>query len=257
MWPVNDSWRADQTENCDFRSCSLGVTSRRRGVATPAYQQDYRDDDQRQGQADPHAVDAPVEEEAGGNAEGQAEEPVADEVGPHGDAGFSEAAESAGADGLDAVEDLEDGGDPEQAGADGEDARVAGVKLDQRSGRDEEYDAGEDHESGAECECEPAGAAGACLVSGADGVTDADGGCGGDAERDHVGDAGVVDGDLVGGEGDGVEPAGGERGGVPGADFEGDLRSGGRADSFMSWRMRTVCTPARVAEERMAACWRS
>jgi hypothetical protein len=43
-------------------------------------EQDAGDDDQRQGQAYPHAVDAPLEDEAEDEAEWQAEDPVADKV---------------------------------------------------------------------------------------------------------------------------------------------------------------------------------
>ena len=51
-----------------------------RGIATPAQEQRSGNDDERGGEADPQAVDAPLEDEAQRNAEGKADEPVGQEL---------------------------------------------------------------------------------------------------------------------------------------------------------------------------------
>src|SRR6266700_2088762 len=127
-------------------------------------------------------------------AEGEAEDPVADQIGDHGEAGFAEAAESAGGDDLNPVKDLEGGGQPEEAGADGKDLGVVGVELDEGAGGYEEDHRGREHEGGAEAHGEPSGAAGACGIAGTDCVADADGGCRRDTKRHHVSEGGVVEG---------------------------------------------------------------
>src|SRR5580698_10929296 len=82
------------------------------GCLTPAEEQAQGDDDEGEGKSYPGSVDAPMQDEAEGETEGQAEDPVADEVGDHGRACFSQSAQSAGADSLNSIEDLECRGDP-------------------------------------------------------------------------------------------------------------------------------------------------
>src|SRR5271170_1897320 len=116
----------------------------------PAVEKAGRDDDEREREADPHAVDAPLEDEAEDQAKRQAENPIADEVGDHGRARLAEAAQGSGADRLDSIEDLEGGGDPEQAGAYRKHARVVGEEFDERLRRDKKDDACEKHEARSE-----------------------------------------------------------------------------------------------------------
>ncbi len=53
-------------------------------------------------------------------ADGQAEQPVTSEIDEHGDVRIAETAESAGGDGLDAIEELKERCPSEQSGADGD-----------------------------------------------------------------------------------------------------------------------------------------
>src|SRR5215469_3245773 len=203
-----------------FKRADFGTVAT---VLVPAQQEHCRNDDERNRESDPEAIDTPFEDEAEEEAKRKAENPVTDQVRPHGSARFSKAAQCAGRDGLDAVEDLECCGDPEQAGADCEHARICCVERNERARDDEEDDAGKEHEAGSQREGEPPGAAGACRVLGADCVANADGRCGAYSERDHISKAGVVECDSVRCERDGSEEPGGEGSKVPGADFKKDL----------------------------------
>ncbi len=65
-------------------------------------------------------------------ADGQTDHSVGHQVDQHGPACFAQAAQCSGADALDAIEDLKDGGDRQQAHADGDGLRVMGVHVDEQ-----------------------------------------------------------------------------------------------------------------------------
>jgi hypothetical protein len=67
-------------------------------------------------------------------ADGQAYDSIGDQIDQHGAACFAQSAQCSGADTLDGVEDLEDGGYGQQAGADGNGLAVMGVHVDEGLG---------------------------------------------------------------------------------------------------------------------------
>src|SRR5208337_4547190 len=89
-------------------------------IPAPARKQSHGDDDQGKREANPHAVNAPAQYETESKAERESQYPITDQVRKHGHARFSQATQGAGTHGLDAVEYLERGCDPKQAGPDGE-----------------------------------------------------------------------------------------------------------------------------------------
>jgi len=74
------------------------------GGTAPEKQEKYADEDEGEAEADPEAEGAEVAAETKPRAEGETDEPVSGEVAEHGRAGVAGATESAGGDGLDAVE---------------------------------------------------------------------------------------------------------------------------------------------------------
>ena len=107
---------------------------------------------------------------------------------------------------------------------------IVGVDTGDILREDEKDDAHAGHEGGAEEDGGVAGVARAGEIAASDGLADADGGGGRDAERDHVGERDSVESDLVTGEWNGAE-ARDERGdGGKDADFGGHLESGREAE---------------------------
>jgi hypothetical protein len=222
-------------------------------IPVPAPEKRGGDHNEGDGEADPEAVNTPVQQKTRADAERQAEEPVGDQVGPHGRTGFSQAAERASGDRLDGVEDLEGGGETEEAGTDSHHGGIAGVERNKRARRHEEDDGGQKHEANAESESEPAGAARPVRISRADGVADGNGRGGRQAERDHIGQGGVIESDLMRGKLDGREPASGKRGQIPGTDLQHNLSGGGSAKPDKLADLEQTDTRP-VAEERVTTC---
>src|SRR6185437_16509011 len=83
-------------------------------LSRPLPEEVERDNDERDGEADPDAEDAAPAVKAEHVAERQAEEPIAGKVDEHGMARFTYAPQRAGGDRLDAIEDLEGSGKHEQ-----------------------------------------------------------------------------------------------------------------------------------------------
>ncbi len=179
----------------------------------------------------PEASGAEFSVEAEKDAEGHADDPVADELGVEGGGGVAGSAEGSGGGDLDAVKELKAGGDEEQGDCGGDDAGVGGEEVGDAGGDGEEEDGGAEHEGGTDGDTAPAGGScvGECGGAGADatdGVADADGGGGGDGEGHHEGGGGALQGDLVAGEGELAE--GGDERGDKGED--GDFDEDGGAD---------------------------
>ena len=168
--------------------------------------------------------------EAEPGAEGEADEPVGAEVADHRRARVAGAAESAGGYGLDAVEELEGGTGSEEHDSGVDENGVVCVDAGNVLREDEKNDAHEGHERGAEQDGGVAGVARAGEIAASDGLADANGGGGRDAEGNHVGESDGVERDLVAGEGNGAKT--GDQGGDGGedGDFGGHLHSGGKAE---------------------------
>ena len=132
-------------------------------------------------------------------ADGEADDPVADDLDVETGVGVAGSAEGSGGGDLQAVEELEDGGDEEKRDGGGDDGGVLGEAA--RDGvRHSEEDSGETgHGPGSEGYGCPSGGGGFGWGFAADGLAYADCcGCG-DGEGDHEGEAGAVEGDLVSG----------------------------------------------------------
>jgi hypothetical protein len=86
------------------------------GHAAPGQEENYADEDEGEAQTGPEAEGSPTEVEAEPVAEGEADDPVSDQVTEHGGAGVACAAECAGGHGLYAVEELEGGSGEEKIG---------------------------------------------------------------------------------------------------------------------------------------------
>jgi hypothetical protein len=87
------------------------AASRQKKERSPRLQQQDRYDRQPNAEAPPQSHDAHVAVEAEVEGDGEADEPVADEVGDERVGGVAGAAEDARADGLQSIGELEDGGD--------------------------------------------------------------------------------------------------------------------------------------------------
>ena len=129
-----------------------------------------------------------------------------------------------------AVEQLEGGAGDEESGGAVDYGFVGSVKASDVAGEGEQDDAHGGHEGGTE---DDGGVACVARVDGrtaAEGLADADGGGGREAERNHVGEGDGVESDLVAGLGDGAET--GDEGSDESeyADFSGELECGGKAE---------------------------
>src|SRR5579859_1030324 len=220
-------------------------------LLAPAKEQGRCDNDESQRQSDPEPVNSPTQCKAKRQPEGEAENPISDEIGDHGRAGLAQAAERASGDGLNSVEDLKRGGYIEQGGAFGKNVGITRVEVDEGPWLEQKHDCREEHEAGAEGHGHPTGAAGSPGVAGPDRVAHANGRGSRHAKRHHVGDGGVVEGDGMRGQGYGVEQAGSEGGSAPGSHFENDLSRGGGAESHELADFQKAGTSP-VAKQRMA-----
>ena len=163
-------------------------------------------------------------------AEGEAHEPVGAEMADHRRARVPRATECAGGDGLDAVKELESGASGEKDHGVVDEDGIVGVDAGDVLREHDEDDAHYGHEGGAEEDGSVSGAAGAGEIAASDGLADANGGGGRDAEGNHVGESDGVERDLVAGEGNGAKTR--DQGGDGGedGDFGGHLHSGGKAE---------------------------
>jgi hypothetical protein len=181
-------------------------------------------DDESGAEAKPEAYGSVVEAEGEEVADGEADDPVADDLDVEAGVGVACAAEGSGGGDLEAVEELEDGGDEEQGDGGGDNGLVGGERAGDGAGEGEENRGEDGHGCGSEEDGGPAcgGGFGGCFAS--DGLAYADGGCGGDGEGDHEGEAGAVEGDLVACE----------RESAHGADEEGDHTEDGDFDEDLA-----------------------
>ena len=126
---------------------------------------------------------------------------------------------------------MEEGGEDEEAGTEGDDFGVGRVEAGDGAG-DGEHEGGGDELAGErQGEADEGGAADLGEVTLADGVADAHGGGDGEAEGDHEGDGGDGEGDLVAGDGDIAEAADDEGGGVEQAAFHQKADRHGAAEA--------------------------
>ncbi len=95
--------------------------------------------------------------EAEEDAERHSDCPVGDELRDEGGVGVAGSAEGSGGGDLDAVEELEAGGDEEQRDGGGDDAGVGREDAGDVSGDREQEDGGAEHEGGAGADAAPAG----------------------------------------------------------------------------------------------------
>ena len=145
----------------------------------------------------PEAYGSAVVAEGDEVADGETDDPVADDL--HDEAGLSVAcaAEGSSSSDLEAVKELEDGGYEEQWESRSDDGWVFGERAGDGAGK-EEIDGGEaGHGSSSEGNGGPS--CRSCVVGSlaAYGLTDADCPSGGDGEGHHEGEACTVESDLV------------------------------------------------------------
>jgi hypothetical protein len=167
-----------------------------------------------------------VEAEGQDAADGQADDPVADDLDDEAGVGVAGSAQSAGGGDLEAVEELEEGGDEEQRDGRGDDGAIGGEGAGDGVG-DEQKDGGEDgHAAGSEQDRGPTGGGCLCGVLATDGLADTDGSGGRDGEGNHEGEAGAVEGDLVAAEWKPAHDADEVGDDAEDGDFDEDLAAG-------------------------------
>ncbi len=186
----------------------------------------------REAEANPEAQSSPVAVEAEPGTERKPEQPVGGEVAEHGSACVSCAAKCSRGDGLDAVEELESGTSGEESDGVADDGFVGGEEAGNVAGKDEQGDAHAEHETGAKNDGGVACEAGGSGFTAADGLANANGGGGGDAERNHVSEGDGVEGDLVRGQGNGTEASNERSDEGEDGDFGGELKGGGKTESY-------------------------
>jgi (E)-4-hydroxy-3-methylbut-2-enyl-diphosphate synthase len=208
--------------------------------SSPHDQEGGAADDEAGRETPPEADDAEAEDEAQGVAERQADGPVAGEVPPHRRSSIAEAAQCAGRDSLDAVEELEDGGHEQEGRADGEDAGIP------RERADEHVRDGEEQHGGRAMNVVPKSSA-------VQPARDAPGGSRAPtawptrtAAADEIpsgtmkANAANVDGDLVRCERHRRELTGQRGGGREDADLDSDLRRGREAEAHQAAQARPL-----------------
>ena len=163
-------------------------------------------------------------------AEGQTDEPIGREVADHGSAGITGAAQSAGGNGLYAVEELKCGTRGEESDGAADDHFIGGVEASDIAGKDKQDEAHGAHEGSAEKDGGVAGIAGALKIAATDGLTDADGGGGGESEGNHVGEGDGVESDLVASLSDGSQARDECGNESKDGDFSGELKRSGEAE---------------------------
>ena len=126
------------------------------GVA-PDEGEGYAGDDEAGAEAQPEADRAVVEAEGQDVADGQAYEPVADDLNDEAGVGVAGTAQGSRGGDLEAIEELEEGGDKEQRDGGGDNGAIGGEGAGDGVG-EEQKDRGEDsHAAGSEQDRGPAG----------------------------------------------------------------------------------------------------
>ena len=200
-------------------------------AAAPEGEEEDADEDEGEAEANPEAEGAPVAVETEPGTEGKTNQPVGGKVAKHGCAGVTGAAERAGGNSLDAVEELEGGAGGEKGDGGADDGLVGGVDAGDVAREDEEDDAHEGHEGSAEEDGSVTGVAGGQRVAAADGLTDANGGGGREAKGNHVGEGDGVERDLMAGLGNGAETGDERSDQSEDTDFGGELNRGRKTES--------------------------
>jgi hypothetical protein len=168
-----------------------------------------------------------VEAEGEEVADGEADDPVADDLDVEAGVGVAGSAEGSGGGDLEAVEELEDGGDEEERNGGGDDCGVCGEAAGYGAGHEEQDGRETGHGSGTEGDGGPSGGGGFGWGVAADGLAYTDGGGGRDGEGDHEGEAGAVEGDLVSGKREAAHGADEEGDQTEDGDLDEDLAAGG------------------------------
>jgi hypothetical protein len=181
-------------------------------------------------EAHPEADCSVVKVEAEEVADGETDDPIADDVDEEACVGVACAAERACGGDLKAVEELEDGGDEEQRDGGGDDFAVGGEAAGDGSGKKQEDGGEAGHYGGAEEDCGPAGGSGFLGGFAADALPYPDCCGGGDGEGDHEGEAGAVERDLVSGKWKSAQEADEEGDSGEDGDFDEDLRASGGSE---------------------------
>ena len=201
------------------------------GAPAPEDQEEDADEYEGEAKTDPETESAPVTAEAEVSAEGETHKPVGGEVTEHGSARIASAAECAGSNGLDAIEELESGTSDKESGGAMDDGFVESVDAGDEERENEESNAHGGHEGGADKDGSVAGVARVGGGAAAEGLADSDRGGGGESEWNHVGEGNGVESDLMTGLSDGAETR--DQGGDDGKDgnLSGLLKRGGKAES--------------------------
>src|SRR5208337_1440560 len=168
--------------------------------------------------------------EAEPGTERQTHEPISREMTKHGRTGISGAAQGTGGHGLDAVEKLEGCAGGEEDDGVANNGGVVRVDACDEARKHQERHAHAGHERGTKEDGGAARIASALWIAAADGLSNADSGSGGDAERNHIGEGDGVESDLVAGERNGSQPCDerGDKG--EDTDFGGELQCRGQAE---------------------------
>ena len=167
-----------------------------------------------------------VEAEGQHVADGEADDPVSDDLDDEAGVGVACSAKGSGGGDLEAVE-LEESGYEEERDGRGDHVRVGCEGSGDVVGGEEE-DGGEGgHAGGSEEDRGPACGSGFLWGVAADGLTYTDGGGGGDGEGNHEGEGGTVEGDFVAGEWERANGADKEGNEGEDGDLDEDLAAGG------------------------------
>ena len=181
-------------------------------------------------EAEPEAYGSVVEAEGEKVADGESNDPVADDLDDEAGVGVAGSAEGSGGGDLEAVEELEERGYEEERDRCGDDVGVGregsgdGVGEEEEDGREGGHTGCSEEYGGPSC--------GGGFLRGfaADGLAYADGGGGGDGEGHHEGEAGAVEGDLMAGERERAHGSDEEGDGGEDGDLNEDLGSGGGSE---------------------------
>jgi len=197
---------------------------------TPGCGEGYARYDEAGAEAQPEAYGSVMEAEGEEVADGEADDPVAEDLDDEAGVGVACSAKRAGGGDLEAVEELEGSGDEEQRDGGGDDGGVGregagdGVSEEKKDGGEGGHAGGSEEDGG------PSGGGGFGGGLASDGLSDANGCGGGDGEWDHEGEAGAVEGDLVTGEGEWTHGSDEEGDEAEDGDFDEDLASGGGSE---------------------------
>ena len=129
------------------------------------------------------------------------------------------------------IKELEGGSPEEERHGVVDNAFIDRVDTKDLPGEYEEHNGGERHEDGTGGNGSVAGASCGQWVAGSNCVAHADGGGAGDAERNHVSESGMVEGNFVSSKGDGRKASGKGSGCSEDGDLEKDMTGGWEAET--------------------------